>query len=154
MDHGHTGDVEKVDRESARPAQAGVKAAVDDDVLEQETLHAPPSYDPSTHLLGSSMPNGDDGDPSQQRATSSSEEDRRPFPTWVAIILLVISQSPLVIIIGSVVALQASGMDPLGFSFLAFLLLFSLVFSAFAIVLLVRISTPHIVESYPPYRSS
>jgi hypothetical protein len=147
MDYGHTSDIE----ESALAAQAGAKMAVNDHMPTQETLYAPPLYDSSMPLLGTVMPNGDGGEQSQQRATSSSEEEPPPPPNALrnGLILLAILLLPFFIIIGSMVALMVSEIDPLGFSFLAFLLLFSLVLSALTTLFLVRISTPCIIESYP-----
>jgi hypothetical protein len=148
MDSRHAGDIEGVDIESARLAQAGVKAAVNNDTLAQETIYGPPSYDSSTPLLGTPMPNGDGGESSQQRAASGSESAPPP-PNALrnAFILLTILFLPFIMIMGSWVTLVALDIDPLGFSFLAFLLLVSLVLSALVIALLVRSSTSYMFEA-------
>jgi hypothetical protein len=135
MDYRHTGDIEDIER--ARLAQAGVTSAAND--------YVPPSYNSTTPLLSTSIPNGGGEDPAQQQTTSSSEEEPPFLGVWPALILFFFMMLPLFIIIGSWPALIVTGVDPLGFSFLAFLLLFSLVPSAIGILILVRVSAPYVV---------
>lgn len=115
-------------------AQSGVE------MLTQEPDH-PPSYDSSPLLLN----DGND--------KPLLPEEHLP-PLWVRLIFFAIMMIPFIIIPGSCVVLIVTDVDPLGFSFLAFLLLFSLVPSLLAITLLVSIPAPRLVESCPLLRKT
>lgn len=140
MDYGRTGDIE-----DARLAQAGVVTAGNEhNLCAQE---AP--YGSSTPLLSTSIPNGDDSGPAEQQDTSSSEPQPIPHALAKGLFLFFISMLPFIIIMASWIYLETSEIDPLGFSFLSFLLIFSLAVSGIAIALLVRIAIPYIVKFWP-----
>ena len=128
MDYQHTGDIE--DPETARLAWAGV---------------TPAANDPSTRLLVTSIPTGGgEGGASQPlSANNNDEEPLTPLPPVPATILFIVTFLPVFIIFGSLWALGAfSKQDPLGFSLLALLLLFSLVPCGLGIAVLVRVCSP------------
>ena len=139
MDYRHTGDIDHV--ESARLAQAGVTPAVNGDMLTPETRQ---SYESSTPLLSTLTPNSNDVEASQPQAPSSSDEEPPFIGIWPAVIVFVAVMLPPFIVILSFPILIGSGKDPLGFSFLAFLLLFSLVPCGLGIVFLVRVCSFHL----------
>lgn len=80
----------------------------------------------------------------------SHEDTPTRLPVMSVIILGILMFLPLLIIVFSFPGLISSGQDPLGFSFLAFLLLFSLVPCGLGITLFVRISPPSTTHG-PPF---
>jgi hypothetical protein len=127
MDRKRTGDTGQVDIELA---QGVVNTDVNDQSLAQDALHSPPpSYDASEPLLATSAADDEDGEPSQQPATASSKEERPFLPVWLAVIFVVLTIGPFVAPIGIMAFLSTSGRDPLGFSFLSYLMTFALLIS-------------------------
>ncbi len=126
MDYQHTGDIEGA--ETARLAWVGVTQAAND---------------PSTRLLNTSIPTGGgEGGASQPLSANNNNDDDEepltPLPPVPATILFIVTFLPVFIIFSSLWALGAfSEQDPLGFSFLALLLLFSLVPCTLGIAVLV-----------------
>jgi hypothetical protein len=137
MDYGRTGDIE-----DARLAQAGVAAAGNEHNLRAEEA----LFGTSTSLLSTSISNGDDSGPAEQQDTSSSEPQPIPHALAKGLFLFFISLLPFIIILASWIYLVTSDIDPLGLSFLSFLLIFSLAVSAITIALLVRIAIPYIIK--------
>jgi hypothetical protein len=137
MDYGRTDDIE-----DARLAQAGVVAVANDQNMRaQET-----PYGTSTPLLSTSISNGDGGGPAEQQGTNSSELQSLPHALLKGLFLFFIGMLPFIIIMASWIYLITSEIDPLGFSFLSFLLLVSLAVSAIAIALLVCIAILYIIK--------
>lgn len=122
MDYHHAGDIEGA--ETARLGQAGV---------------TPAAYDFSAPLLTTSIATGGEGEASRLLSENNNEEPPTPLPPVPATILFIVMFLPLIIILGSLSALALSKQDPLGFSFLAFLLLVSLAPCGLGIALLVRV---------------
>jgi hypothetical protein len=135
MDRKRTGDTDQVDIELA---QGAVNTDANDQCLAQEAL-PPPSYDASEPLLATSAADGEDGEPSQQPATASSKEEPPFLPVWLAVIFVVLTIGPFVAPIGLMVFLSTSGRDPLGFSFLAYLMAFALLISVVLVTVTVCI---------------
>ncbi|KAH7228390.1 hypothetical protein B0J15DRAFT_506599 [Fusarium solani] len=125
MDYQHTGDIESA--ETARLAQAGV---------------TPTANDSSTPLLTTSILTSGEVEASQPLPTNNKEEPPTPLPPVPATILFIVMFLPFIIILGSLPALALSKQDPLGFSFLAFLLLFSLVPCGLGIAFLMGVMDP------------
>jgi len=129
-DYQRTGDIE--DAETARLAWAGA---------------TPAANDPSTRLLITSIPTGGGGEGGASQPLSANnnndEEPLTPLPPVPATILFIVTFLPVCMIFGSLWVLGAfSNQDPLGFSFLALLLLFSLVPCGLGIAVLVRVCSP------------
>src|SRR5690348_476289 len=111
MGYQHTGDIEEA--ETARLGRAVV---------------TPAANDSSTPLLTASLlSTGGEREAPQLFPTNKTEEPSLAFPPVPTIILAIVMLLPSSIILGSLVALALSKRDPLGFSFLALLLLVSLV---------------------------
>lgn len=140
MDCEHTSDADNVDGDSKTSPEQ---------VTAPNILHSLPQFDSSIPLLITSIPNGNDEGPSQERDTRSSDEEPPPLPTRLGIALFILCLLPLLIIIISIAVLMATEIDPLGLCFMAFLLLFSLVPCALGIILLVRVSASYIMKLCP-----
>lgn len=135
MDYRRIGDVEE--------GQVGVMAATNDQNMRAQE----PPYDASTPLLSTTISNGDDGGRAEQQGTDNSElQERSPKSFLQGLSLFLVSMLPLIIIIGAWIYLSKTDKDPLGFSFISFMLLMSLFYSALAIVLLVCIDTLYTIK--------
>jgi len=113
MDDEHTGD-----------AWLGDGAEVKVDIEDQVPLLVTPMTDVTT------------GEEEREEPTARSRDNVRPPPFWVRLIHFTAIIIPFSLIIGSLPAFALSGVDPLYFSLLAFLLLLSLMFALIAVGLL------------------
>jgi len=132
-----------VDLEMAHFIRAEIKVAVQDQV--QETLNAPPSYDSSAPLLmASTMGDEDDIEEAQQQTASSGDKCASILMQCKNLLAVFAILFPFFGTFSLVPIIIASGMDPLGFSGLAALLMLSLLVFIMIQIFVVRSLTLYI----------